>query len=217
MAIQVLIVDDHAIIRDGLKALLEKESKFVVVGEAENGFEAIELMKKVSPDVILLDIAMPGMNGIQAAREILETQPEVKIIILSMYATSEIIHQALKAGVLGYLIKDAAGEEVISALESVYKGRRYFSTSIKEVLNRDARNTQESKFKESPLDSLSDREREVLQLVVEGHTSLEIGHILSLSPKTVETYRSRLMSKLKVENIPELVKFAIRHGLTPNL
>ena len=161
-----------------------------------------------------MDIAMPELNGIEATRQISEACPAVKVIILSMHDSSEHIYQALKAGAKGYLLKESAGKEVVTAVRAVSSGRRYLSDRIEEMVIEDYVLQRDAAPQKSPLDKLSDRERQILQLVVEGKSSTEISEILFLSPKTVDTYRSRLMQKLGIRDLPGLVKFAIQHGLT---
>jgi DNA-binding NarL/FixJ family response regulator len=208
----VFLVDDHRILREGLHILLESQGDIEVVGEAENGNKAIEGITSKKPDVAVMDITMPELNGIEAAQIIHETLPETGIVILSIHSDLEHIFRALQAGAQGYLLKESAGAEVISAVRAVYLGRRYLSPSVREtVMQAHMQNYQVN----SPLDLLSMREREVLQLTVEGHSSASIAENLNLSSKTIETYRSRLMGKLGVHDLPELVRFAIKHGITP--
>jgi len=214
MSITVLLADDHAMVRDGLKLLLESQQDITVVGLAANGREAIKIAKNTAPDVVILDIAMPELNGIEAALKIRDALPGARIIILSMHATSEHVFRALNAGADGYLLKESAGAEVVRAVRAVYAGRRYLSEKIATAaqgMNLSERGAASAK---SPLESLSEREREVLQLVVEGRSSAEIASAINLSPKTVETYRSRIMQKLDVHDVPGLVKFALQHGVT---
>jgi DNA-binding NarL/FixJ family response regulator len=214
MGITIFLADDHAIVRDGLRMLLETQPDIEVVGEAANGREAVQKVTQSCPNVVLIDIAMPELNGIEATQQIHELCPATQIIILSMHATSEHIFRALHAGARGYILKEAAGIEVINAVRTVHAGQRYLSQKISNmVLNNYVRRRERSEEK-SPLERLSPREREVLQLIVEGRSSAEIGHILSLSPHTIDTYRSRLMQKLGISDLPGLVKFAIQHGLT---
>jgi DNA-binding NarL/FixJ family response regulator len=213
MSVKILIADDHAVVREGLRMILEARGVMTVVGEALDGRDAIEKAEKLKPDVIIMDIAMPQMNGIEATRIICERLPEVKIIILSMHHTSEHIFRAIQAGASAYLLKESAGAGVAKAIQAVMKGEYYYGAGVEappKVVPASRR-----KLPSSPLESLSQREREVLQLVVEGKTSVEIAEILSLSPKSIETYRSRLMLKLGINNIPSLVKFALLHGITP--
>jgi len=212
MTARILIVDDHAVVRDGLRMILEAKKDLSVVGTAANGREAVAKAGALRPDVILMDIAMPGMNGIEATRVICEAEPSIRVIILSMYHTGEHVFRALQAGVRGYLLKESAGEEVVRAVRAVMKGKSFFGKGV-ERPSKDVFVSGPSSPK-SPLESLSIREREVLQYVVEGKTSAAIAEILGLSPKSVETYRSRLMKKLGVTNVPSLVKFALQHGFT---
>lgn len=212
MTITVLLADDHAVVRDGLRALLEAQGDIEVVASVGNGRIAVNLVKEQQPRVAVLDIAMPDLNGIEAAHQIHTATPETQIIILSIHATAEHIYRAMQAGARGYLLKESAGSEVVAAVRAAAAGRRYLSQAITETMLGDYLQQRQGK---SPLESLSDREREVLQLTVEGKSAAEAADILSLSPKTVETYRSRLMQKLEINDLPALVKFAIKHGLTP--
>jgi len=214
MAIRILLADDHAIVRDGLNLLLEAQADMAVVAQAANGVEAVDLASKYKPDIVVMDIGMPELNGIEAARRIHECSPDTQVIVLSMYATKEHIFRALSAEVQGYLLKDSAGDEVVTAVRSVYAGQRYLSHRIAETILDDYMQLRQTAVTPSPLESLSPREREVLQRVVEGKTSDEIAQELSLSAKTINTYRSRLMQKLGIKDLTALVKFAIQHGLT---
>ena len=209
MTIRVLLADDHALMREGLRALLTAIPDIEVVGEVRTGREAQRQVLQLDPDVVLMDIAMPDLNGIEAARLIHAKCPAVRIVMLSMHATSEYVYRAFEAGASGYLLKESAVEEVITAVRTVHEGRRYLSPALAESVPGLG-----SAYTRSPVDSLSARERQVLQLVVEGRSSSEIAHMIHLSPKSVETYRSRLMVKLGVRDVPSLVKFALEHGLT---
>jgi DNA-binding NarL/FixJ family response regulator len=210
MRTTVVLVDDHAIVRDGLRAVLEAQG-LDVVGEADNGIDAIRIVQQLHPDVALVDVTMPGMNGIELTREICERAPATRVIILSMHCGSEYVSRALEAGAAGYLLKECAAREVADAIAAVRNGRRYLSRQAADLLVEDYGRPRNAE--RQALESLSLREREVLQLVVEGRTSADIADLLCLSPKTIDTYRSRLMAKLGLANIPDLVKFAIRHGL----
>jgi DNA-binding NarL/FixJ family response regulator len=210
MAVTVLLADDHAVVRDGLRLLLEASGEFQVVGMAVDGIEAVRHALDLRPQVVVMDVAMPLMNGIEATQQILEAWPEARIVILSMYVSSEHVHRALQAGASGYLLKESAGAEVVEAVRSVASGQRYLSRKINETVIDDYIHSRQS---EDPLMSLSPRERQVLQLTAEGRSNAEIAGLLFLSPKTVETYRSRIMQKLDLDDIPALVKFAIQHGL----
>lgn len=206
--IKVLLADDHAVVRDGLRALLDGQVDMQVVATASNGYEAVELTRQTNPDVAVMDIAMPDLNGIDATQQIRELHPQTQVVILSIHATAEHIQRSLEAGALGYLLKESTGSEVVLAIQTVYEGKRYLSRSVADIaLERIAGQTKT----EDRLAILSRREREVLQLVVEGKSSAEAAEILSLSPKSVETYRSRIMRKLDIHDLPSLVKFAIQH------
>jgi DNA-binding NarL/FixJ family response regulator len=211
--ITIFLVDDHAVVRDGLRLLLETQPDFTVVGDAANGREAVYYVKEQCPDVVILDLAMPDLNGIEALRQIRQVCPATRVIVLSMHATSSYIIQALQAGASGYLIKAAAGNEVIQAIRAVQAGQRYLSQKIVDAMINTYLNQPETVEGQDPLARLSAREREILQLVVEGKSSAEIARLLFLSPNTVDTYRSRLMQKLGISDLPALVKFAIQHGL----
>ncbi len=214
MPIRVLLADDHAVVRDGLRYLLEAQGDIAVVGDAPNGRLAVQQTQQLAPDVVVMDIAMPELNGIVAARQIREISPATQIIILSMHSTPEHIRHALQAGAQGYLLKESAGAEVVQAVRAVHAGRRYLSQKITETVINDYVLQRAADGAEDPLARLSAREREILQLVAEGKTSAQIAQALHLSPKSVETYRSRLMRKLGIGDVAGLVKFAIQHGLT---
>jgi DNA-binding NarL/FixJ family response regulator len=209
--IDVFIADDHSIIQEGLRYLLEAQDDIRVVGCAADGREAVRAVLKVEPDVVVMDIAMPGLNGTEATLEIHLARPETQILMLSMHSTAEHIFRALQAGARGYLLKESAGSEVVDAVRTVHAGRRYLSHKIAETLVDDYIRERHAS---SPLDSLSARERQILQLIVEGRSNAEAARVLFLSPKTVETYRSRMMQKLGITEVSSLVKFAIQHGLT---
>lgn len=214
MNITVFLVDDHSVVRDGLKLLLETQPDIKVIGDAANGHDAVHKIAKLIPRVVIMDIFMPELNGIEATRKIREICPSAKIVILSMYSTPEHIFQGLRAGASGYILKESAGSEVVDATRSVCMGKRYISEKISGIaIDEYIKNRQLDESK-SPLARLSQREREILQLLAEGKTNAEIAAILFVSPKTIETYRSRLMHKLGIYDLPSLVKFAILHGLT---
>jgi DNA-binding NarL/FixJ family response regulator len=215
MNITVFLADDHTVVRDGLRFLLEAQPDIQVIGDAANGRDALRQVAQLCPDVVVMDIAMPELNGIETTRRIVETCPSVRVIILSMHSTSEHVFRALQAGASGFLLKESAGVEVADAVRTVHSGHRYLSTAISDVLIDDYVRQRQAAEAEGPLARLSPREWEVLQLVVEGESNADIADALSLSVKTVETYRSRLMQKLGIGDLPSLVKFAIQHGLTP--
>lgn len=215
MQIKVLLVDDHRLVREGLSSLLAAYDDIKVIGEAADGRKAVRMAESLKPDVIVMDIAMEGLNGIEATKQIVDSCPNCRVVILSMHATSEYIHNAFRAGATGYLLKESAGQEVVEAITVVARGRKYLSHRLSETLAEDLIYDEKRIRSGGPIQSLSPREREIIQLVVEGKSSSQIATTLFLSVKTIETYRSRLMKKLDTPNIPALVKFAIKHGLTP--
>src|SRR5438874_1839347 len=191
----VVLADDHTVVRDGLRVLLEAQSDISVVGDAANGREAVRLALQLHPDVVVMDIAMPELNGIEATQQIHDASPSTQVLILSMHSTTEHIFRALQAGARGYLLKDSAGAEVVEAVRVVHAGRRYLSHKIAATVIDDYI---AERHRTTPLDSLSRRERQILQLIAEGKSSAEVGTMLFLSPKTIDTYRSRLMHKLGI-------------------
>ena len=211
MTIRVLLVDDHAVVRDGLAALLHAQPDLQVVGSFGDAHDALRAVTQLQPNIILLDIAMPRLNGIEAARLFHDEYPDAPILMLSMYADTEHVYQALRAGANGYVLKESAASEVVAAVRALNAGGRYMSERIGGWVLEDYLH---GRAADDPLEKLSARERQVMQLVVEGRTSAEIAALLNLSPKSIDTYRSRMMTKLAVEDLPALVKFAIRHGIT---
>ena len=209
MPITVFVADDHAVVREGLASLLAAQPDIHVVGTAADGRDAVRQVVKLQPGVVIMDIAMPEMNGIEAARELRERVPRARVVILSMHSSAEHVYHALEAGAAAYLLKESAGQEIIAAVRTVCAGRRYLSPRIAELVAEGIGRGATA----NPLERLSRRERQILQLVAEGRSSTNIGTTLHLSPKTVDTYRSRLMQKLHVGNVAGLVKFAIQHGL----
>ena len=210
MRTTVFVADDHAILRDGLATLLAAQSDMEVVGTASNGREAVAGVLRLAPRVAIIDISMPELDGIEAARQILAGNPDVHVMILSMHAGAQHVFHALEAGVRGYLLKESASREVIEAVRIVQSGRRYLSPRVAEIVAQGV----SDRSAVSPLSSLSQREREILKLVADGHSSARIGVMLHLSPKTVDTYRSRMMQKLHVSDLAGVIKLAIQHGLT---
>jgi DNA-binding NarL/FixJ family response regulator len=209
--IRVLLADGHAVVRDGLRVLLKAQADIDVVGDVANGRELLRQAQQLNPDVVLLDIGMPEMNGIEATLQMRDACPSTQILILSMHSTTEHTFRALQAGARGYLLKDSAGAELVDAVRAVHAGRRYLSQKITATVIDDYI---AERHRASPLESLSRRERQILQLIVEGKSSAEVAATLFLSPKTVDTYRSRMMQKLGIGDLPNLVKFAIQHGVT---
>jgi DNA-binding NarL/FixJ family response regulator len=212
MTISVFLVDDHRILRDGLRMLLEAQRDIQIAGDAEEGRVAVAGILACKPDIVLMDITMPELNGIEATRQLQDELPATRVVILSVHADSEHVYRAFEAGAWGYMLKESAGSEVVKAVRTVYEGHRYLSQKLTEAGMDEYVDQRQNR---SPIDQLSEREREVFQLTVEGNTSAVIAEKLSLSPKTVETYRSRVMEKLGVEDITGLVRFAIKHGLSP--
>lgn len=210
--INILLADDHAVVRDGLRLTLEGSADLTVLGEASNGMEAIRLTEKLKPDVVVLDIAMPQLNGIDAIPQIRQAAPDVQIVILSMHSNPEYALRALAAGALGYVLKESAAREVADAIRAVYGRRRYLSPQIADAL---IDNSLQGQPYRNPLEGLSQREREILQLLAEGKSNQEMAGLLSLSPKSIETYRSRLMTKLDLHDLASVIRFAIKHGITP--
>jgi len=213
MNIRVLVADDHAIIREGLRVMLGNQPDMEVVGVAANGREAIQLVDKQDPDIAVIDLSMPELNGVEAIQQMIPRHPHLQVVVLSIHETKPYVYRALKAGAKGYLVKETAGLEVVDAVRAVYGGERYLSQSISDLLTTESFQKLESLIDVSPLEVLSPREREILQLVAEGKTSQEIAKRLSISPKSVDTYRSRLMHKIGVDDVAGLVKFAIQHGV----
>jgi len=213
MSIRILLADDHTMLRDGLRALLETDPEFNVVASAADGRAALRLARQLQRDVAVMDIAMPELNGIDAAEQIRSECPNTQIVMLSIHASSEHIYRALRAGVLGYLLKESAGEELAQAVRAAHAGRRYLAQRVADTLLDHYLQQRAEGPGASAFDQLSGREREVLQLVAEGLSSAEIAARLALSPRTVETYRARLMHKLDLHDLPALVRFAIENGL----
>jgi DNA-binding NarL/FixJ family response regulator len=213
MKTRVLLADDHQIIRDGLRALLEKESEFTVVGEAENGREAVRLARELEPDVIVMDIAMPDLNGIEATHQIREEFPNARIVALSMHMERKFVTRMLEAGASGYVLKAGAFEEVSAAIRKVMTDRVYTSPKVTDIVMEDYVR-QLSRPKQEERSPLTPREREVLQLLAEGNSSKEISSSLNISINTVDTHRHRIMEKLNLRSVAELTKYAIREGLT---
>lgn len=208
---KVLVADDHTIVREGLLSLLHEQQDIVVVGAAENGREAVEKARRTFPDVVVMDIAMPLLNGIEATRQLQRLLPQTKVIVLTMYVDEEYVLRALQAGVRGYLLKKAAAAELLQAIRAVERGDFYLSSDISRVVVERFLASDDPASEEGVV--LSDRERQILQLVAEGHTNRQIATALGITPKTVDTHRTRLMAKLDIHDTPGLVRYAIRKGL----
>ena len=209
MPIKILIADDHGVVAEGLKHLIEAQADLQVVGIVPDGREAVRMAKETQPDVVLMDLSMPELNGADATRAILDRDPKCRVIVLSMYAEREYVRRALKAGAAGYVVKRSAAKEVVEAIRAVHAGQRYLSPRVADVVIDDYAGDGKGDL----LERLSAREREVLQLLAEGKTGAQIAEKLSLSQKTVETYRARLVEKLGIRDVAGLVKFAIQRGL----
>jgi two-component system response regulator NreC len=212
--IRVVIAEDHTIVRQGLTALLRSESDIEVVGEASDGLEAIELSKTKIPDVVLMDVAMRNLNGLDATRSIKKQFPEMKVLVLTMYDNEEMIFQILKAGASGYLVKDSAMTDLVSAIRAIHQGDSYLSPSISRKVIEEYIRRAEQGEKGCPDELLSSREREILQLIAEGNSIPQIASLLCISKKTVEAHKTHIMEKLNIHDKVGLIKYAIRVGLT---
>jgi DNA-binding NarL/FixJ family response regulator len=210
MNIKILVADDHDVVRAGLRFLLERQEDMEILGEAADGREVVRMAAELSPSVIVMDIAMPRLNGIDAAAQILHRDPDVKIIVLSMYADEEFLVRALTAGVKGYLLKDAVQADLVRAVRAVAAGRSFFSPAIAQTLAEDYVRQLQNKGVDDSYELLTEREREVLQLLAEGKSNKEAAALLSVSPYTVETHRTHFMQKLKLHNTAEIVLYAVR-------
>lgn len=213
MIIKIILADDHKIVRQGLRTLLACEPDMKVVGEADDGRKTLKLAQELAPDVIIMDISMPDLNGIEATRQILTELPDVKIIALSMHSDSVFVLNMLKSGAQGYLLKDCALEELVKAIRTVMHQQTYISPGVSDLLIHDLANSWTAE-PSSAYSVLTNREREVLQLLAEGKSTLQIATTLCLSNKTVEAHRKQIMNKLEMRSVAELTKYAIRQGLT---
>ena len=210
MKIRILIADDHDIVRAGLKSLLDRHDDIEIVGEAADGRQVVRMAEELDPSIVVTDIAMPQLNGIDAAGQILRHNPEIKIIVLSMYADEEFLVRALTAGVKGYLLKDAVQADLLRAVRAVATGRSFFSPAIAQTLAEDYVRQLQHKGLEDSYELLTEREREILQLLAEGKSNKEVASVLNVSPYTVETHRTHLMQKLNLHNTAEIVLYAVR-------
>jgi len=209
--IRVLIADDHGVVAEGLKHLVDAQPDMAVIACVEDGREAVRMAGETRPDVVVMDLSMPELNGAEATRSIMQRDPKCRVIVLSMYAEREYVRRALKAGAVGYVVKRSAAKELVDAIRATHAGQRYLSSRVADVVLEDSA----ADGKDDRLAKLSAREREVLQLIAEGRTGAEIAERLTLSQKTVETYRARLIEKLGIRDVPGLVRFAIQCGLVP--
>jgi DNA-binding NarL/FixJ family response regulator len=211
--ITIFLADDHTIVRQGLAKLLEGEPDFKVIGEAENGREAVKKVRELKPHVVIMDIAMPLLNGIEATRQIKKTHPDTQIVILSMHSHDRYIRELFSIGASGYLLKDSTGTDIIKAVRAAVNGDTYMSPGISRRLIEDYVSMKKTSLREELYSSLSNREREVFQMIAEGHSTREISDVLCISLSTVKTHRAKIMEKLKLENLSQLIQFAIRLGI----
>jgi two-component system, NarL family, response regulator NreC len=211
--LRILLADDHVVMRTGLRALLERQPNLEVVGESENGREAIELVTSLRPDVVVMDVGMPVLNGIEATKTIVTQHPTVAVVILSMYVDESYIMRALKAGARGYLLKDSAPADLINAIQAVSQNKSFFSPKVSRILAEDYVRVLKQKGAVDSYDLLTSREREILQLIAEGKGNKEVAAALNISPYTVETHRSHILEKLNLHNPAELILYAVRKGI----
>ena len=211
--INIFLADDHTIVRQGLAKLIEAEPNFKVIGEAQNGRQAVSQVERLNPDIVIMDIAMPLLNGIEATRQIKKLCPQTKVIILSMHSHDRYISELISIGASGYLLKDSTGAEIIKAISAAMKGDVYLSPSISRRVVEDYLTLKKTSSREDLYTKLSNREREVFQMIAEGHSTKEISDILCVSPSTVKTHRANIMEKLQIDNISQLIQFAIRLGI----
>lgn len=213
MSTRIVLVDDHQIVRVGLKSLLARETDFQVVGEAGDGREALAVIAELTPDVVIMDIAMPGLNGIDATIRVRAEHPQVKVIVLSMHLERAYIVETLRSGASGYLLKERAVDELVQAIRAVSAGRKYLSPGVTDIVLQGYLEA-DIELPDSAFSQLTEREREVLQFIAEGTSIKEIAELLHLSPKTIETHKGRIMERLNIRTVAGLTRYAIRHGLT---
>jgi DNA-binding NarL/FixJ family response regulator len=211
--LRILLADDHTVVRQGLRKVLEERPDWVVVAEAGNGRDAVKQAEEFKPDVAILDVAMPLLNGIEATRQIVKRSPATRILVLTMHADEAYVNQILKAGATGYLLKDSADVDLIQAVGAVSQGKSFFSPAVARLMLDDYVRQLADKGITDRYESLSEREREIFQLIAEGKANKEIAHILSISPSTVETHRARIMEKLDLHSAAEIVLYAVRRGV----
>jgi two-component system, NarL family, response regulator NreC len=211
--IRILLADDHTVVRDGLRALVEKQPDMAVVGEAADGRDTIRMAEEQTPDVIIMDIAMPNMNGIEATRRIIASNPQTAVLILSMHQDESYVLRSLKAGARGYLLKESVRSDIIEAIRAVAQGRSFLTRKVSRILQEDYVREMERRGVEDSYDLLTSREREILQLVAEGRTNKEVATMLNISLTTVETHRTHILQKLNLHSIPELILYAVRKGI----
>jgi two-component system response regulator NreC len=211
--LRILLADDHIVMRTGLRALLERQPNLEVVGETENGRETVALAASLRPDVVVMDVGMPVLNGIEATQTIVTQCPTIAVVILSMHADESYVMRALKAGARGYLLKDSAAEDLIVAIQATSQGKSFFSPKVSRILAEDYVRVLKQKGAVDTYDLLTSREREILQLLVEGRANKEVATALNISPYTVETHRGHILQKLNLHNSAELVLYAVRKGI----
>ena len=213
MPIRILLADDHTVVRDGLRALLEKQPDMAVVAEAADGRDSVRLAEEMTPDVVIMDIAMPNMNGIEATRRIVAACPKTAVVILSMHQDESYVLRSLKAGAKGYLLKDSLRSDVIDAIRSVAQGRSFLTRKVSRMLQEDYVSQLERRGLDDSYDLLTGREREILQLIAEGRTNKEVAGLLNVSLTTIETHRTHILQKLGLHSVPELILYAVRKGI----
>jgi two-component system, NarL family, response regulator NreC len=211
--LRILLADDHTVVRQGLRKVLEERPDWIVVAEAGNGRDAVKQAEELKPDVAILDVAMPLLNGIEATRQIVKRSPSTRVLVLTMHADEAYVNQILKAGATGYLLKDSADVDLFQAVGAVSQGKSFFSPGVARLMLDDYVRQLADKGITDRYESLSDREREIFQLIAEGKANKEIAHILSISPSTVETHRARIMEKLDLHSAAEIVLYAVRRGV----
>jgi DNA-binding NarL/FixJ family response regulator len=211
--VRILLADDHTVMRNGLRLLLERQPNLQVVGEAADGRQAVALSESANPDVVIMDIGMPNLNGIEAARQIVNRNPRTAIAILSMHSDESYVIRALKAGARAYLLKDSAEADLLAAVRALTEGKSFFSPAISKILVEDYMRQLESRGVEDTYELLTNREREILQLLAEGRTNKVVANMLNLSLYTVETHRTHILQKLNLHSVPELILYAVRKGI----
>jgi two-component system response regulator NreC len=214
MSVKILLADDHEIVREGLRSLLEKQEGMEVIGEAEDGRKTIELVRELVPDIVIMDLSMPNLNGIDATRQLVKEFPGIKIVVLSMYGDKYLVEEMFLAGATAYLLKDRAFKELVEAIDNALDKRIYLGAEITGVVVKDLMDHLSLASDRSSESTLTLREREILQFIAEGKNTKEIAFVLNISVKTVETHRQHIMKKLDIDNVAGLTKYAIRHGLT---